>query len=171
MLQLRCTGKVIKELGLKPMQLAEIKKPESLLGNWYVNISTIDRRKTFLFTNEKTLLSFIIYGVKKSNIGRIHNTFLSGLSQLLEVEDFDQKLIDRVIDEYEHIEYTKTDSRKVLGNMNDIMSLYDYSIHYDGGLKQCNVGEIILQINRTPQRNLGWSNSITVVSELLRPKY
>ncbi len=49
MLQLRCTGKVQKELGLKPNELSEIKEPDSTLGNWYVNISTIDRRKTFLF--------------------------------------------------------------------------------------------------------------------------
>ena len=55
--------------------------------------------------------------------------------------------------------------------MNDIMSLYDHFIHYDGGLKQCDVGEIILQINRTPQKNLGCSNSITVVNELLQSIY
>ena len=37
MLQLRCTAKVIKLLGLKPGDLSEIKISESLLGNWYVN--------------------------------------------------------------------------------------------------------------------------------------
>ena len=68
MLQLRCTAKVIKLLGLKPGDLSEIKISESLLGNWYVNLFVVDRRKTLLFMNEPTLLSFVIYGVRKNNI-------------------------------------------------------------------------------------------------------
>ena len=47
MLQFRCTAKVQKEIGIKPKDLSEIKDGKSMLGNWYVNISTIDRRKTF----------------------------------------------------------------------------------------------------------------------------
>ena len=65
MFQLRCTGKVLKGLGIKPNQLNNIKKPDSILGNWYVNITTINRRKILLFVNERTLLSFIIFGLKR----------------------------------------------------------------------------------------------------------
>ena len=69
MFQLRCTGKVIKTLGLKPQDLFDAKMSDSLLGDWYVNEFFLDRRKTFIFMSEKTLLSFIIYGIKKSNLG------------------------------------------------------------------------------------------------------
>ena len=96
MFQLRCTGKVIKELGLKPNQLSEVKKPNSILGNWYVNLTTIDRRKTLIFVSERTLLSFMIFGVKKSNVGKIHTTFINGISQLLSIEGFSPEVIDKI---------------------------------------------------------------------------
>lgn len=167
MLQLRCTAKVQKELGLKPGDLAEIKPGDSLLGNWYVNIFTVDRRKTFIFMNERTLLSFIIFGIKKSNVKNAPEAFLRGLDQLLTIEGFDIGAINQVFDGYESYEFTKTASRSVLGNMNDLVDLYRHSIVYGGGLKYVDVGELILKINRTPQRNLGWSFSIDIVKELL----
>ncbi len=170
MLQLRCTGKVQKELGLKSNELSEIKEPDSTLGNWYVNISTIDRRKTFLFVNERTLLSFILYGVKKSNISHIHETFVKALNQLLLMEGIDYPVLDKINNEYNHLEYTKTNSRSVLGNMNDLMYFYKHFIYSAGGLKHCNLDEIIKQINRTPQRNIGWGYSIDLAKDLLQLK-
>ena len=65
MLQFRCTAKVQKELGFKPKDLDEVNEENTMLGSWYVNISTIDRRKTFIFVNERTLLSFIFVRYKK----------------------------------------------------------------------------------------------------------
>jgi len=170
MLQLRCTGKVIKGLSLKSDDLSEVKKNDTILGNWYVNIFTIDRRKTFLFVNERTLLSFIVFGIKKSNINKIHSTFIHGIAQLLSIEEIEKNLIESVLDDYIEMEFTKTDSRKILGNMNDLMYLYKHFIYNAGGLKQCEVGEIILRINRTPQRNIDWAYSIEAVKEILKLK-
>ena len=167
MLQLRCTAKVQKELGIKPGELAEVKAGDSLLGNWYVNIFTVDRRKTFIFVNEKTLLSFIIFGVKKSNVKKTPEILLRGIDQLLAIEGFDTGKINSVFKGYESYEFTKTASKRILGNMNDLVGLYRHSILYDGGFKYVDIGELILRINRTPQRNLGWSSSIETVKELL----
>ena len=168
MLQFRCTGKVQKEFNLKTNDLSDIKDPDSTLGNWYVNISTIDRRKTLLFMNEKTLLSFILYGVKKSNVGHIHETFVKALNQLLLMEGIDYPVIDKINNEYLHLEYTKTNSKSILGNMNDLMSLYKHIIYSDGGLKYCDLNDVIRKINRTPQRNIGWGYSIDLAKELLK---
>ena len=170
MLQLRCTQKVQKEFGLRPSELAEVKTGGSLLGDWYINIFTVDRRKTFIFMSEKTLLSFIIFGVKKSNIKKMPEIFLNGLGQLLTIEGIELNRINRVFEGYETYEFTNTSSKSLIGNMNDLVGMYKHFILYDGGLKHCDVGSIILQINRTPQRNLGWSNSIEVTKELLTGK-
>lgn len=167
MIQLRCTSKVQKQLGIKPSELGEIKESDSTLGNWYVNISTIDKRKTFIFMNEKTLLSFVLYGVKKSNTPRIHEIFLKALNQLLFLEGFNTKIVNRINDEYLDIEYTKTNNRSLLGNMNDLIENYKYSIYDGGGLKHCDLTEIIHSINRMPQKNIGWKYSIDVARELL----
>lgn len=170
MLQFRCTRKVQKEFKIKPNELSEILEPDSTLGNWYVNISTIDRRKTLLFMNEKTLLSFILCGVKKSNIENIHEVFLKALNQLLLMEGLDYPVINKLNNEYFNLEYTKTNNKSCLGNMNDLMSLYKHFIYSDGGLKYCNLNDIITNINRTPQKNIGWGYSIDLAKELLQTK-
>jgi hypothetical protein len=63
MLQSKCTTKVHRELGIKPNKLAEARPGDSLLGNWCVNLFTVDGRKTLVSVNQKTLLSFVIFGV------------------------------------------------------------------------------------------------------------
>ncbi len=168
MLQFRCTAKVQKEIGIKPKDLDEIVDGKSMLGNWYVNISTIDRRKVFLFVNERTLLSFILYGIKKSNVANIHEMFLKSLNQLLLMEGVDYLVIDKLNNEYLHLEYTKTNNKQVLGNMNDLMSLYKHFIYSDGGFKCCDLTGIIHRINKTPQKNIGWGFSIDLAKELLQ---
>jgi hypothetical protein len=168
MLQLRCTAKVIRELGLRSGQLAMPAQGESKLGNWYLNLFTVDRRKTFVFVNERTLLSFIVFGVKKSNIDKTPEIFLNGLDHLLVLERLEPGEINRVFKGYESLEFTKTNSRKVLGNMNDLIDMYRYHILYEGGFREADIGSIIMRVNRTPQRNLGWSSSIDMVRGLLQ---
>ena len=51
--------------------------------------------------------------------------------------------------------------------MNEIISSYKYLIDYYGGLKNCEVGKIILRINRTPQRKVNWAYPIEVTKEIL----
>ena len=167
MLQLRCTSKVLKLLDLGPKDLAEMRAPDSLFGNWYVNLFVVVRRKTLLLMNERTLLSFVIYGVRKDNVKNIQHILLRGIDQLLTLEGFNISEINKVFSGYDSVEFTKTGSRSLLGNMNDLMDMYKHSIYYEGGLKYCDLADIMRRINRTPQRNLGWANSIDVVKQLL----
>ena len=166
MLQLRCTKKVINyfKLGhsLKPIQ-----PPESLLGNWYVNLIKIDRRWALIFLSERTLFSFLIHGIRKDNAKSLDALFLRGFKQVLLLEGFDDKVIVDTIGNHHSVEYTKTDNRKVLGNMNDLAQLYGHHVFYEGGLNTCDLSGIIRNINRTPQKNLGWSYAIDIVKEIV----
>ena len=168
MLQVRCTKKVQDALGLRQTDLSGIKEPDSILGNWYANLFTVDRRKTLIFMNERTLLSFIVYGMRKDNITDFKEYFHRGLRQLLMIENIGNEKIEEILAQYETIEFTRADSRTVLGNLNDLVNIYKYSIQYDGGLKECDLTSIICQMNRTPQRNLGWSYSVEILAELLK---
>ena len=141
MLQLRCTSKVLKLLDLGPKDLAEMRAPDSLFGNWYVNLFVVDRRKTLLFMNERTLLSFVIYGVRRDNVKNIQHVLLRGIDQLLTLEGFNISEINKVFSGYDSAEFTKTGSRRLLGNMNDLMDGYKHSILYEGGLKCCDLAE------------------------------
>ena len=62
---IHCTAKLLKELGSPTLQSPANEPDTQGLGNWYANLLRIDRRKCILFTNEKTLYSFLIPKVKK----------------------------------------------------------------------------------------------------------
>ena len=168
MLQIRCTKKVLDALGLRQTGLSGIKEPDTILGNWYSHLFTVDRRKTIIFMNERTLLSFIVFGMRKDNIANFKEYFYRGLRQLLLIENIGNEKIEEILAQYETVELTKTDSRTVLGNLNDLVDMYKYLILYDGGLKECDLTSIIRQVNRTPQRNLGWKYSMDILAELLK---
>ena len=166
-MQMRCTQKLLKQLNVKNNELAEIEKPDSLLGNWYANIFTLDRRKTIIFMNERTLASFIIFGIRKDNIKDFPLAFVHGVEQLLSMEGINKTVIDKVLEQYREISFTKTDSKSLLGNLNDLVNLYTHFILSDGGLKYADLYEVISRINRTPQRNIGWLNSAKALNEIL----
>jgi hypothetical protein len=167
MIQIRCTQKVIKALSLKEKDLCDVKQPSGLLGNWYSNLFVLDRRKTLIFMNERTLLSFIITGIKKKNIKDLPIVFCNGINQLLLMENFDDNVISNVTNECLEIELTRTANRSLLGNLNDLIHLYKSFILADGGLNLCNLDSITKKINRTPQRKLEWSSSVEIAHEIL----
>lgn len=118
--------------------------------------------------NEKTLLSFIIFGITKANAKKIHSVFVNGLAHYLQIEGFDDQTIGRIINEYQQMEYTKTHSKQLLGNMNNLIQTYAHYIYYDGGLEYCDLTDIIQRINHMPQRNINWKYSIDLTKELLK---
>ncbi len=120
--------------------------------------------------NVKTLYSFILYGVKKNSFPNIAEIFNRGFAQALAFEGLNEQNITNALSGYEEYEFTKTNSPKVLGNMNDLVDLYKHFILSKGGLKHCDLTEVIMKINRTPQKNIEWAYSIDRLKELLGVK-
>ncbi|MDZ7736646.1 MAG: hypothetical protein U5P41_11495 [Gammaproteobacteria bacterium] len=164
-----CAKKVQDFLKLKADDLAEPVESEEGFGAWYVNHFQVDRRKCLIFMNEKSLLSFILFGVKKSNTKKetFHELCLNGVFQLFEIEGFPIDYINVILDNSKQSRYMKTTDRKTLGNLNDLIFLYEHRILSDGGLEYCDLTEIIMKINRTPQRNIGWGYSVDKAKEIL----
>ncbi|MBS1187714.1 MAG: hypothetical protein H6R04_1732 [Burkholderiaceae bacterium] len=171
MLILKCTKKVQAYLGLTASDLlpdSAISR-EAVLGAWYVNQFRIGRRSAFIFMSERTLLSFILFDVKKSNSKKalFPEICLAGIVQLLKFLQTPLPLIGKVIEDSFNTGYANTDSRSALGNLNDLAFLYQHFVMAEGGLEHCNLTEIILRVNRTPRRNLGGSNSTDITREML----
>lgn len=170
MLTFKCTQKVRDYLSLAPSELsAPTEHSASLLGDWYVNLLVIDRRKCLLFMNERTLLSFIAIGFKKSKGLKhdVHQVFIHHLFNLYKLLALPIEGLNQVMDDCSEYGYSKTDSRKVLGNMNDLAHLYQATIAYSGGLDACDLSEIIRRMNHTPQANLNHQYSVDVANALL----
>jgi hypothetical protein len=164
---LKCTKLVRDFTGIIPESISPAIDDSTDLGSWYVNMFTVDRRKTLIFMNERTLMSFVAYGVKKSNCSDLRPVFLHGVEQLLQMEEVPYDRIVQIVDEYADIRYVKTDSRSALGSMNDLVEHYKYSILDQGGFSYCDLYESIYYANRTPQRKLGWRYSVDAMHEIL----
>lgn len=143
------TQKLLKELKASPVPTPDI-LPAKGLGNWYANLLRFDRRKCILFTNEKTIYSFLVPNVIKEILRDFRLLFLSNLCLNLQFEGFSQEVIDRVREEYKEIALAKTKDKRVFGFINEFAFEYDFYIRRAGGTANMPLMEINKQINRTP---------------------
>jgi hypothetical protein len=119
------------------------------LGNWYANLIRIDRKKCLLFTNEKTLYSFLIPNVKKATLKNIVDEFRVNVSFNLQSERFSLDVINKAMQEYSEIGFAKTASRQVLGSMNQIAFEYEIRVQMKEGLGNIRILETNRDMNKT----------------------
>jgi len=165
---IHCTRKLLKALDVPLVEPDKIPSPTEGLGNWYANLLRIDRRKCIIFTNEKTLYTFLIPKVLKVNLKNIVDEFLIHLSYNLQNEGFGLEVINRVMHEYQEIGYAKTVSKSVLGSMNDLAYQYEAHIIGDGGFDNIKIIQLNQKINRTPMGALKYGYPIEAMEMLLK---
>lgn len=147
---IRCTAKLQKEMGLKKADLMQDTPNFSYLGPWHANLIYIDRRKCVLFVNDKTLFNFIAPDVSKAVIRKLDDLFRNYLQCILADEGFPESVRDKILSEYADVAYAKTNSKRVLGSMNDLAYHYKHSILDAGGVHSYAVPGIIRRLNRMP---------------------
>lgn len=168
MLYLKCTGEAQKAIGLRKSDLLEAQAVVAPLGNWYVHRFLIGRIRFFLFMSEATLLSFVLYqGQKPVTVQTLPNMLMAGLSQLLAMRGYEPARIDRALEPYQTGLFSKTDSRKLLGCMNDLVWRYTVTVEDQGGLNSCDLTDTIMKMNDMPQRTLEWRTSWDLVNAVL----
>ncbi|MCP5408376.1 MAG: hypothetical protein H6963_03650 [Chromatiaceae bacterium] len=147
---IRCTKKLQKEIGLKQSDLCTEEPRFSYLGSWHANLIHIDRRKCLLFANDRTLFNFIVPDLSRAQIRDLKKLFKSYLSCVLADEGFADVERERILAEYDEIGFANTNSKSVLGSMNDLAFHYKYSILESGGVHSPAVPETIRRLNRMP---------------------
>lgn len=170
MLQLCCTKKVRAQFGIAEDSLCDPEASNGVIGNWYVNIFTITRSKCVLFMSEPTLLSFLIFGLRKDNTKNITQTFMNGMLKLLAGEGFNETQIEACLGNDRVLTVTKTINKKALGSMNGLIQIYEQKVLSQGGFQSCDLSGIISSTNRMPQRTLGWGFPIDIARELAHEK-
>ena len=167
---IRCTQKLIKEMGLKKAELSTIEPKFSYLGSWHANLLHIDGKKCVLFVNDKTLFNFIAPNVKRQEIKNLSSMFKEHLIYALSSESVSDKTKEQIIKEYNEINYSKTNSKKVLGSMNDLAFHYKHHILSEGGILNALVPNIINQLNHMPMGMLSYKYSSDELKSLYENK-
>lgn len=150
MAMIRCTAKLLREMGVKPPKVAAGVPGGGVLGQWHANLLILDRRKSLLFVNDRTLFNFIVPDVPRSQIRDLPPLFRLWFSCVMAEEGIDEAARTRILAEYNHIDFGPSSDRSVLGSANEIAFHYRYAIADSGGVHSVRVPAIIKQLNRLP---------------------
>lgn len=121
---IRCTKKLLNVM--PPIDIGKVGDASSV-WDWHANLVMVNRQKCVLFTHDKTLYGFLIMGLKKKDFAILDHFFLEGLFRRLRLDGFGQKDIEHALNEHHgKISYNKTNSRSVLGSMNDYVKILWY---------------------------------------------
>jgi len=144
-----CTKKVSEKL--KKYKTCENAKEETSFLNWYMDMLTLKRKNYFLFTHSQTLFSFFIYAGTKKEFQNIEVLFEKKLKQQI-VKTFgfqSAAAMSKLFPKVNNHRFVKTNSRSILGSMNDFKFHIQANLHYHGGLTE--YFELInLRINEIP---------------------
>jgi hypothetical protein len=161
---IRCTKRLLAELRTKP---SEVTTPSRDLGCWHANLLRIDRRKCVLFTQDTTLYSFIVPGLKKPEFENFRELFGQNLFKNLCLENLSQNQIELVLNQHREIIISKTNNRSVLGSMNDLAYQLKFKIAAMGGLMNVDFSILNHDLNRIPMGALKEIYSIYELRKLL----
>ena len=170
MLQLCCTKSVIAQFGIAEDSLCESTAGDGTLGNWYVNLFAVSDIKCVIFMSERTLLSFLIFGLRKDNSTNIAQMFLNGMTQFLESEGFTSDQAEACLGSDRILALTAATNKKAIAAMNAVVRVYEQKIKSQGGFQSCNLSNILSSTNRMPQKTLDWSFPIELARELANEK-
>jgi hypothetical protein len=164
MVILSCTKKLLIELKTKPLEKPAFSND---VGSWHANLIRVDRRKCVLFTNDATLYSFLVPGLKKPQFENFREVFGQNLFKNLRWENIPQDQIEIVLDEHRDIIIAKTYNRSVLGSMNDLTYHLKYRISAFGGLANVDLADLNHELNRIPMSAIKEIYSIYELRKLL----
>ncbi|MCD4652750.1 plasmid pRiA4b ORF-3 family protein [bacterium] len=156
----RCTGKVLKEMGVPKSDLEDVSGDCHPLQEWYVNLFYFNRKKCLLFTNAATLFSFVAHGVSRSEIRDIESLFRKRLSKALYDEELKSDQMKSINDKLGTFVLARTVSRSVLASMNDRTSHYEFL--KSRSMVEGNIDDAGIQceLNKTPMGALKYNYPI-----------
>lgn len=147
MLVLRCTKKLQTAIRLKKTDLVDPNVEAGNFCSWYLNLIEIDGRPCLLAANDQTLFNFLIADVPKLDAEQLIELFKSYLHCILAEEDFGQPFILKLMKEFDEVRFTNTNSRRVLGSLNELGFMYSCHLE-DEGVHSPRLPEIIKHMNR-----------------------
>lgn len=162
---LHCTKKLLDILKADIQPVTDNNESAGM-GNWYANIFFTNRIKNLIFTNELTLYSFIAANLNAKEIRNIYKVFIENLTNSMKLNKIDEELSQMIIGEYLTIDIAKTNSRSVLGSMNDFVLQYEYYYFESLSENRYSIENFNIQMNKIPMGALKYKYPIDLFKNL-----
>ena len=165
-----CTNKLIDHLNVS-IQDKEINHSNQRLGDWYSNIFIFERRKCLIFVNIKTLCAFVVPDLLKQDLLNFHDYFIKGLTNLLESINVNPNVQNEIISEYLNIQIVKTESKSILGSINDYIQLYKWTLGEKEEKRKWTSVNYNIQVNKRPNKKLKFRTPFEELDDLITTEY
>jgi len=159
-LNLQLTKKLSDKLKVDLVEIDTTKYND--IENYHCNLLKFGRDNCVLITNDKTLFSFFIYGLKAVDFKNFKESVSQPIFKILVELGFSQSQFEKVLLSLENIQYSKTSNRSVISSMNDMKNQIEAYL-YSGD----NIYELHRKLNTTPYKYVGYKYPVDLFKELL----
>jgi hypothetical protein len=156
MMILRLTTKVFKKFKQKPV-FVEVDKSENDLGEWYVNTAdSFNSGNLFMpVMHADSLYTMLLPIEKDMNLNNfVHTVFANLMIRMIRIE-VPRENTEQIMKLYgDHVAFSKTDSKSLLGNLNNILHDIDAIVHYHedvAKVNNINMARLECRLNATPR--------------------
>ncbi len=164
---LRCTKKLRGELKLNEKDLLSSAPAPAPLEEWFCDLLWIHREKYVLCTHARTLFTIVLPQLRRADIAHLPTMLAGTVTGAMEAEGFTATAIESITS-LKELRFGLTNSRSVLGSMNDLAYQYrvDVELHGDAGRLDGILGR---ELNRTPMSGIGRRYAIDALRGELSP--
>ncbi|MEA3229164.1 MAG: hypothetical protein U9P38_08855 [Campylobacterota bacterium] len=139
-MNLKCTKKLLDILNIKTTNQEKIPNINKDIENWHCNIIDFGEIYGVLITNDKTLFSFYIFGLEKSDFKDFSEIIKQNIFKTMLNMGLEQKKFEVILESMENIQFNKTDDRKVLASMNQMLNYIYGNMEQEKDLLEINIG-------------------------------
>ncbi len=132
----------------------------SKIDNYHCSLFKFGRNNVLLITNDETLYSFIIMGLKSKDFKNIEDIIRESIFKLLIDGGFPQYQFEKILSSMESFNYTKSSNRSVISSMNDMKKHIEIWLDND-------TYEINQKINDIPFKKNAYEKSKDLFMEML----
>jgi len=150
-MNLKCTKKLLDILKIKNIDSSKVSNTNEDIENWHCNILDYGEIYGVLLTNDKTLFSFYLFGFEENDFRDFSEIIKQNIFKIMLNMGFEQKKFEVILESMENIKFSKTDNRKVLASMNQMLP-YIYT-QMD---REKDLIDIIEGLNNLPNKKFEW---------------
>ena len=165
-----CTNKLINSINTF-VQDKDKNHTNIGLGDWYSNIFTFNRRNCIVFVNMKTLCTFVVPDLLKRDLSKFNDYFIEGLTILLDRAEIKSEIKNVILKEYTDIQIVKTESKSILGSMNDYVQLYKWTLRKNEDTRKWTTEQYNAQVNKRPNAILEYRTPFELLDKVINQEY
>lgn len=98
------------------------------IDNYHCNLLQFGRENVLLITNDATLYSFVIFGLKSKDFKHIEEFIRQSVFKLLINSGFSQNQFEKVLSSMESFNYCKSSDRSILSTMTEMKKFIGFGL-------------------------------------------